>query len=195
MEQQTGSKQEKGPQSLPASGSFQISQLFTSGGQSIGISALASVLPMNILGWFLFGLIDLLTVQGTLKSSTAPQFKSINSSPLSLLHGPSLTSVHDYWKNHPSPFSEKKTGPRRARNGQKPHGRAGRAGTGLPHLPRLTGPPQPQALAAKPHAGLICLVSCPLRECFVHSRYSHMCVKWMKVKQQVIWEFQRYFFS
>ena len=55
-------------QSFPASGSFQISQLFTSGGQSIGISALASVLPMNIQGWFLFGLIDLLTVQGTLKS-------------------------------------------------------------------------------------------------------------------------------
>ena len=129
------------------------------------------------------------------ESSTAPQFKSINSLSLSLLHGPTLTSVHDYWKNHPSPFSEKKTGPRRAWNGQKPHGRAGRAGPGLPHLSRLTGPPQPQALAAKPHAGLICLVSCPLRECFVHSRYSHMCVKWMKVKQPVIWEFQRYFFS
>ena len=51
------------------------------------------------------------------ESSTAPQFKSINSLSLSLLHGPTLTSVHDYWKNHPSPFSEKKTGPRRAWNG------------------------------------------------------------------------------
>ena len=129
------------------------------------------------------------------ESSLAPQFKSINFSLLSLLRGPTFIAVHDYWENHLSPFSEKKTGPRRARNGQKRHGRAGRAGPGLPHLPRLTGPPQRQALAARPHAGLFCLVSCPLRECFVHSRFSHMCVKWVKVKQQVIWEFQRYFLS
>ena len=39
------------PQSFPASGSFQMSQLFTSGGQSIGVSALASVLPMNTQDW------------------------------------------------------------------------------------------------------------------------------------------------
>ena len=39
------------PQSLPASGSFQMSQIFTWGGQSIGTSALASVLPMNIQDW------------------------------------------------------------------------------------------------------------------------------------------------
>ena len=39
------------PQSLPASGSFPMSQLFTSGGQSIGVSALASVLPMNTQIW------------------------------------------------------------------------------------------------------------------------------------------------
>ena len=55
-------------QSLPASGSFQMSQFFTSGGQSIGVSASASVHPMNIQGWFLLGLTgDLLAVQGTLK--------------------------------------------------------------------------------------------------------------------------------
>ena len=50
-------------QSFPASGSFQISQFFTSGGQSIGVSASASVLPMNIQDWFplqLTGLISLL---------------------------------------------------------------------------------------------------------------------------------------
>ena len=41
-----------------------------------------------------------LAVQGTLKSSPAPQFKSINSSVHNLLYGPSLTSVHDHWKNH-----------------------------------------------------------------------------------------------
>ena len=43
------------PQSFPASGSLQMSQLFASGGQSIGISASASVLPMNIQGWFPLG--------------------------------------------------------------------------------------------------------------------------------------------
>ena len=45
--------------------------------------------------------LDLLAVQGTLQeSSPTPQFKSINSSVLSLLHSPTLTSIHDYWKNH-----------------------------------------------------------------------------------------------
>ena len=44
------------PLSFPASGSFQMSQLFTSGGQSIGVSASASVLPMNIQDWFPLGL-------------------------------------------------------------------------------------------------------------------------------------------
>ena len=43
------------PQSLPASGSFQMSQLFASGGQSIGVSALTSVLPMNTQDWFPLG--------------------------------------------------------------------------------------------------------------------------------------------
>ena len=44
--------------------------------------------------------LDLLAVQGTLKSSPTPHFKSINSSVLSLLHSPTLTSIHDHWKNH-----------------------------------------------------------------------------------------------
>ena len=44
--------------------------------------------------------LDLLAVQGTLKSSSpTPQFKSINSSALSFLHSPTLTSIHDHWKN------------------------------------------------------------------------------------------------
>ena len=46
-------------QSFPASGSFQMSQFFTSGGQSIVVSASASVLPMNIQGWFPLGLTGL----------------------------------------------------------------------------------------------------------------------------------------
>ena len=47
-------------QSFPASGSFQMSQLFASGGQSIGASASASELPMNTQGWFPLGLIGLI---------------------------------------------------------------------------------------------------------------------------------------
>ena len=44
--------------------------------------------------------LDLFAVQGTLKSSPPPQFKSINSSALSLLHSPTLTSINDHRKNH-----------------------------------------------------------------------------------------------
>ena len=47
------------------------------------------------MDWF-----DLPAVQGTLRSLPAPQFKSINSSALNLLYDPTLTSIHDYWKNH-----------------------------------------------------------------------------------------------
>ena len=90
------------PQSFSASGSFPVSWLFTSGGQSIGASASASVLPMNIQGWFPLGLIGLIPLlsKGLSESFPAPQFKSINSLAFSLLYGPTLTSIHDYWKNH-----------------------------------------------------------------------------------------------
>ena len=47
------------------------------------------------IDWF-----GLLAVQGTLKSLLQHQFKSINSSALSLLYGPTLTPIHNYWKNH-----------------------------------------------------------------------------------------------
>jgi len=53
------------PQSFPASGSFPRSRLFSSGGQSIGASASASVLPMNIQGWFPLGLSGLIFLQST----------------------------------------------------------------------------------------------------------------------------------
>ena len=56
------------PQSLPASESFPMSQLFAWGGQSIGVSASASVLPMNTQDWSPLDWLDLLAVQGTLKS-------------------------------------------------------------------------------------------------------------------------------
>ena len=53
------------------------------------------------IDWF-----DLLAVQGTLKPSPTPQFKSINSSVLSFLYGPTFTSTHDYWKNHSSDWKD-----------------------------------------------------------------------------------------
>ena len=58
------------PQSFPASGSFQMNQLFAWGGRSTGVSASTSVLPMNTQDWFPFRMdwLDLLAVQGTLKS-------------------------------------------------------------------------------------------------------------------------------
>ena len=90
-------------QSFPASGSFQMSQLIASGGQSIGVSASTSVLPKNIQNWSPLGWtvwISPCSPRDSQESSPIPQFKSINSSVLSFLYSPSLTSIHDYWKNH-----------------------------------------------------------------------------------------------
>ena len=87
------------PQSLPASGSFQMSQFFTSGGQSIGVTASASVLPMNTQDWSPLGWTGWISLQSK-ESSPTPQFKSINSLVLSFLDSPTLTSIHDHWKNH-----------------------------------------------------------------------------------------------
>ena len=89
-------------QSFPASGSFPMSQLFVSGGQSTGVSASASVLPMNIQNWFPLGWTGWISLQsnGHLRVSPTPQFKSITSLALSFLYSPTLTSIHDYWKNH-----------------------------------------------------------------------------------------------
>ena len=90
------------PQSLPASKSFPMSQLFTWGGQSTGASALASFLPKKSQGWSpQNGLVGSpCSPRDSQESSPTPQFKSINCSVLSLLHSPTLTSVHDHWKNH-----------------------------------------------------------------------------------------------
>ena len=89
-------------QSFPASGSFQMNHFFTSGGQSIGVSASASVLSKNIQDWFPLGWTGWISLQrrDSQESSPTPQFKSINSSALNFLYGPSLRSTHDYWKNH-----------------------------------------------------------------------------------------------
>ena len=85
-----------------ASGSFPMSQLFASGGQSIGVSVSTSVLSMNTqdrspLGWT--GWISC-SPRDSQESSPTPQFKSINSLALSFLYSPTLTFIHNYWKNH-----------------------------------------------------------------------------------------------
>ena len=88
------------PQSLPASESVPMSQLFTWGSQSIGVSASASVLPMNTQGWSPSEWTGSpCSPRDSQESSPTPQFKSINSSALSFLHSPTLTSIHDHWKN------------------------------------------------------------------------------------------------
>ena len=69
-------------QSFPTSRSFLRSQLFASGGQCIGASASASVLPMIFQDWFPWGLTGLISLQSEgISSSPTPQFKNINSSP------------------------------------------------------------------------------------------------------------------
>ena len=88
-------------QFFSSSGSFPVSQFFTSGGQSIGVSASASVLPMNIQSWFPLawtGWISLQSMGLSQESSPTWQFRSINSSVLSFLYSPTLTSIHDYCK-------------------------------------------------------------------------------------------------
>ena len=84
-------------QSFPASRSFQMSQLFTSGGQRIGVSALPSVLPMNIQNWFPLGLTGLISFQS---KGLSRVFLHHHSSKGSILWCSTLTSIHDYWKNH-----------------------------------------------------------------------------------------------
>ena len=88
--------------SFPASGSFPVSQLFTSGGQSTEASTLASVLSMNIQGWFPLGLLvwSPCCPRYSQESFPAPHFESINSSALYLLYYVALINAHDYWKDH-----------------------------------------------------------------------------------------------
>ena len=61
-----------------------------------------SVLPMNIQDWFPLGWTGYISFspRDSQESSPTPQFKSINSSALSFLYSPTVTSIHDHWKNH-----------------------------------------------------------------------------------------------
>ena len=87
-------------QSFPALGAFQMSHLYASGGQTVGVSAPTPVLLMNIQDWFPLGWTGWISLQSrdSQESSPTPQFKSINSSALRFLYSPALTSIRDYWK-------------------------------------------------------------------------------------------------
>ena len=86
------------PPSFPAPGSYLMSWLFSSDGQSIGASASASVLPMSIQDWFplgLTGLISLLSKGLSRVISSTTIWNHHIFSVLSLLYGPTLTSIHE----------------------------------------------------------------------------------------------------
>ena len=95
-------------QPFTPSRSFPMSQFFTSHGQSIGVWASASVLPMNIQDWFPLrwtGWISLCP-KDSQESSPTQQFKSISSLELSFIYGPTRISIHDYWKNRSSDYMD-----------------------------------------------------------------------------------------
>ena len=93
--------------SPPAPNPFQLrvfsnESVFASGSQSIGASTSASVLPMNIQDWFLLGWTDWISLQSkglsrVFSNTTVQKQLFFSAQPL---HCPTLTSIHDYWKNH-----------------------------------------------------------------------------------------------
>ena len=89
-------------QSFPALGSFQMSQFFTSGGECIGVSPSASVLPMITQDWFPLGWTGWTSLQAKgfsrVFSSTTVQKHQFFGTALSFLHSPTLTSIHGYFK-------------------------------------------------------------------------------------------------
>ena len=87
--------------SFPESGSFPMSWFFVSGAQSIGTSASASVFPMSIQGLFPLGLTDLISLQSkglsrVFSSNTVWKHQFFSALPS---YGPTLTSIHDCWKD------------------------------------------------------------------------------------------------
>ena len=90
------------PQSFPALELFPVSQISTSGGQSIGVSASTSVLPMNIQDWSPWWWTGWISLQskGLSRVFSNTTVQKHQFSALSFLYSPTLTSIHDYWKNH-----------------------------------------------------------------------------------------------
>ena len=90
------------PSIFPSIRVFPVIQFFASGGQNTGVSASASVFPMNIRMDFFYDWLvwSLCSPRNAQESSPTPQFKNINSSVLSFPYSPTLTFIHDYWKSH-----------------------------------------------------------------------------------------------
>ena len=89
-------------QSFPASGFFPMSQLFTWGCQSIGVSASTSVLPMNTQDWSPLEWTGWISLQskGLSRVFSKTAVQKHHSLMLSFLYSPTLTIIHDYWKSH-----------------------------------------------------------------------------------------------
>ena len=87
-------------QSFPASGSFPMSQLFTWGGQSTGVSASTSVPPMNTQNWSPLGWTGWISLQSKGLSRVFSNTTVQKHQFFSFLHSPTLTSIYDHWKNH-----------------------------------------------------------------------------------------------
>ena len=85
------------PQSLPASGFFPMSQLFASGGQSIGVSASASVLPMNIQGWSPLGWTGWISLQS---KGLSRVFSNTTVQKHQFFQHPAFLTVHTKTENH-----------------------------------------------------------------------------------------------
>ena len=88
-------------QSFPASGSFPVSRFFAPGCQSVGVSASASVLPMNIQDWFPLGWTGWISLQSkglsrVFSNTTVQKHQFFGAQ----LYSPTLTSIHEYLKNH-----------------------------------------------------------------------------------------------
>ena len=90
------------PSIFPSIMAFSMSWFFASGGQSIGVSALASVLPMNTQDWSPWGWTGCISLQskGLSRVFSNTTVQKHQSSALSFVYSPTLTSIHDYWKNH-----------------------------------------------------------------------------------------------
>ena len=95
-------------QTFPASRSFPVSHFLASGSQSIGVSASTSVLPKNMQDWFPLGLTGWTSLQskGLSRVFSNTTVQKHQFSVPSFLYGPTLTSIHDYWKNHSFDYTD-----------------------------------------------------------------------------------------
>ena len=93
-------------QPFPVIASFLMSKFFTSVGQSIGVPASASILPMNIQDWFSWLVGAPCSPRDSQESFPTPQIKIFNSALLTILLTQTVTSIHHSWKNHSFDYTE-----------------------------------------------------------------------------------------